>query len=44
MVGVDDCENLGDRLSDIMAMQAIQLVVGISTMLELWIEYPSLAP
>jgi len=36
LVGVDDCENFGDRLSDIMAIEAVQLVIRISLSMELW--------
>ena len=35
LVGIDDCENLGDRLSDIMATEAVQLVIRISLMMDL---------
>lgn len=44
LVGVDDCEDLGNRLSDIMAIGADQSVIHISMMLELWIVCPSLVP
>jgi len=44
LVGVDDCENLGNRLSDIMAIRTDELVTHILVMFQLSIEISSLAP
>jgi hypothetical protein len=38
LVGVDDCEDLGNRLSDIMAIVVERLVIHTSLMLPLLIE------